>query len=351
MQNANNPDAKIKIAFVHQRKSPTGDWEDSPNVPLSSLKAGEQVKFSLRSEPTLRLYEQLRNLYAVATKGKIGLGKTKLVVGREEEIIQTDSGRAKVINLLLARGHSREIWNELIRTDPGLATRLSYARIHAQRAKALERFNDNLAAERPETWWQDFFEKNTWIFGYGLNYQILKSVQAQPRYGGLSITGRGIQKGDYLQRTEATVKFTVLVEIKRLGTQLLGSKKYRNGAWELGSELTGGVAQMHANCSTWEKEGSKTQGTQEALTRQGIFTVQPKGILVIGHTNQLTDLHKRDTFEMFRRNMLNPEILTFDELYERAKFIVKHTEQRASVSVSTEPEPSDSEPDEDEIPF
>ena len=119
VQNANNPDAKIKVAFVHQRKSPTGDWEDSPNVPLSSLKAGEQVTFSLRSEPTLKLYEQLRNLYAVATKGKIGLGKTKLIVGREEEIIQTDIGRARVINLLLAKAHSREIWNELIRTGSG----------------------------------------------------------------------------------------------------------------------------------------------------------------------------------------------------------------------------------------
>ena len=202
-----------------------------------------------------------------------------------------------------------------------------------------------------EAWWQDFFEKNTWIFGYGLNYQILKSVQAQPRYGGLTVTGRGVQKGDYLQRTEATVKFTVLVEIKRPGTQLLGSEQYRNGAWELGGELAGGVSQMHANCSTWEKEGSRSEENQEALTRQGIFTVQPKGILVIGHTKQLTDLHKRSTFEMFRRNTLNPEILTFDELYERAKFIVNHTEQSAPVPVNIEPEPSDLEPDDDEIPF
>jgi hypothetical protein len=351
VQNANNPNAKIKVAFVHQRKSSTGQWEDSPNVPLSSLKAGEQVKFSLRSEPTLKLYEQLRNLYAVATKGKIGLGKTKLIVGREEEIIQTDIGRAKVINLLLARGHSREIWNELIRTDPGLATRLSYARIHAQRATALDRFNDNLAAGRPEAWWQDFFEKNTWIFGYGLNYQILRSVQPQPRYGGLTVTGRGVQKGDYLQRTEATVKFTVLVEIKRPETTLLGSEQYRNGAWELGGELTGGVSQIHANCSTWEKEGSRSEENRETLTQQGIFTVQPKGILVIGHTKQLTALQRRSTFEMFRRNTLNPEILTFDELYERAKFIVEHMQQSEPASVNLEPEQPDSEPEDDEIPF
>ncbi len=347
VQNTKNPDARIKIAFIHQRKSPKGNWEDSPNVPLNTLKAGEQVKFSLHSEPILRLFEQLKNLFAVATSGRIGTGKTKLVVAREEEIIQTDSKRANVIKLLLGKGYSQEIWNELIRTNPDLATRLSYARIHAERAAALKSFQANLTANRAEEWWQEFFERNTWIFGYGLNYQILKSVQAQPRYGGLSVTGRGVQKGDYLQRTEAAVKFTVLVEIKRPDTKLLGNDQYRNGAWALGGEVAGGVVQMHANCSAWEKEGSRNEANQERLTQRGIFTVQPKGILVIGHTNQLNDRQKRSTFEMFRRNMHNPEILTFDELYERAKFIVRHTGQPAPISASGS---SDSEPD-DEIPF
>ena len=48
-------------------------------------------KLSLHSDPTLELFQQLSNLYAIATKGKIGFGKTSLVVGREEEIIQADS--------------------------------------------------------------------------------------------------------------------------------------------------------------------------------------------------------------------------------------------------------------------
>ena len=351
VQNQKNPDAKIKIAFIHQRKSPKGDWQDSPNVPLSTLKAGEQVKFTLHSEPTLRLYEQLQNLYAAARSGKIGIGTTKLVVGGVDEVIQTDSKRANVIKLLLKRGYSHEIWNELVRTNPDLATRLSYARIHSERTAALQRFKSNLTANRAEEWWQDFFERNTWIFGYGLNYQILKSVQAQPRYGGLAVTGRGIQKGDYLQRTEATIKFTVLVEIKRPDTKLLGNQVYRNGAWELGEELTGGVSQMHANCSKWEKEGSRSEANQERLTQQGIFTVQPKGILVIGHTNQLTGHQRRTTFEMFRRNTVNPEILTFDELYERAKFIVEHTGRAATSASDVELEAPDSSPEANDIPF
>jgi hypothetical protein len=325
--NPNNPDARVKISLIHQRKTLKGNWEDAPAEPLSALKAGEQIKLILHSEPTLELFRHLYNLFTIATKGKIGFGKTSLVVGREAEVIQTDAGRAKVIKLLLSKGYSDDIWNEISQTNPDLATRLSYARIQNERRSDLQTFEANLELRQGEWWWEDFFERSKWIFGYGLNYKILKSVQNQPNYGGTNLTGRGAHRGDFLQRTEAFIRFTVLVEIKKPHSGLFGTKQYRSGAWELSEELTGGVSQLQANCSKWEKEGSQTEDNREALSRQRVFTVQPKGILVIGDTNQLADISKRNTFELFRRNVVNPEILTFDELYERAKFIVDSTKR------------------------
>jgi len=326
VENRKNPDATIKVSLVHQRKAPNGTWEDTPTIPLSSLKAGEQVKLTLHTEPTLELFRQLDNLYTIATKGKIGFGKTSLVVGREEELIQADASRAVVIRLLLAKGYSDDIWQELVRVNPDLATQLSYAQIHTERKKALETFCLSLKQTREESWWQDFFERNNWIFGYGLKYQILKSIQSQPRYGGTNLGGKGTEKGDFLVRTEADVKFTVLVEIKRPDSQILGSKPYRNGAWQLGEDLTGGVSQLQANCRRWEIEGSGAEQNREAFQQERTYTVHPKGILVIGATSQLNDIAKRNTFELFRQSVTNPEIITFDELYERAKFIVEHTD-------------------------
>lgn len=325
VENRKNPDATIKVSLVHQRKFPNGTWEDTPTIPLSSLKAGEQIKLTLHTEPTLELFRQLDNLYTIATKGRIGFGKTSLVVGCEEELIRTDASRAVVIKLLLAKGYSDDIWQALVRVSPDLATQLSYARIHTERKKALETFRLSLKQTREEAWWQDYFERNTWIFGYGLKYQILKSIQSQPRYGGANLAGKGTEKGDFLVRTEADVKFTVLVEIKRPDSQILGNKPYRNGAWQLGEDLTGGVSQLQANCRRWEIEGSAAEQNRETLQQERIYTVHPKGILVIGATSQLSDIGKRNTFELFRQSVTNPEILTFDELYERAKFIVQHT--------------------------
>lgn len=333
--NANNPDASVKITLVHQRKSLKNNWEDAAGEPLSTLKAGQEIKLALDSAATLELRRHLENVYALHNGGDKRYLGTELVVGREDEIIKTDAGRAKTIKALLEQQHSEEIWDQLIAADPDLATRLSYSRIQADRGNALEIFRQALDAGHDENWWQDFFEGNNWIFGYGLKYCFLNTLQAQPHYGGTAVTGRGGEKGDFLAHSEAQIKFTVLVEIKKPSSPLFqGASHHRNGAWLLGNELIGGVSQLQANCQSWELEGSRSEANREELQSDGIYTVSPKGILVIGSCEQFSsDREKRNTFELFRRNLNNPEVITFDELYERAKFIVGH-EDDLEVSVN-----------------
>jgi len=63
------------------------------------------------------------------------------------------------------------------------------------------------------------------------------------------------------------------------------------------------------------------------LERSACYTIQPKGILVIGHTDQLDDNAMRMTFELARRNLQNPEVITFDELLARAKNLLLNEEK------------------------
>jgi hypothetical protein len=96
-----------------------------------------------------------------------------------------------------------------------------------------------------------------WIFGYGLNYQMLKQEQTQPHYGGTRVDGTGGQRGDYLASTMGDINFTVLVEIKTPATPLLqGKEEIRNGAWSLSKGLTDALSQIEANIDTWNKHGS-----------------------------------------------------------------------------------------------
>jgi hypothetical protein len=318
-------ESNFRITLVHQRKSPSGSWKNEPSPSLSTLKAGEAKKFILDYKQTANLIRELENLTAIVEQTGQTSAAAHLVVAPENEVVVADHDRANAIKAILEKGYSDEIWTALVQTDPDLATRLSYARVHTERANALREFENNLDLDAPESWWEDFFERNTWIFGYGLNYKFLRTLQRQPRYGGISLSGKGLQKGDFLKVTEAELKFTVLVEIKKPSTQLLRSTQYRNGAWTLDPDLTGGVSQLQSNCNKWEKEGAQSEENREALLKEKIFTVQPKGILIIGRLSQLTDLSKRNSFELFRRNLVNPEILTFDELFQRAAFIVKST--------------------------
>lgn len=67
------------------------------------------------------------------------------------------------------------------------------------------------------------------------------------------------------------------------------------------------------------------------LTGEQVFIYQPKSFVILGNLSEFkTDIgvneDKFSSFELYRQNLVNPEIITFDELFERAKFIVKHLE-------------------------
>jgi hypothetical protein len=195
-----------------------------------------------------------------------------------------------------------------------------------QRKRRLKEFEHALAQWAPESHWQDFFERNKWIFGYGLNYVIL-TTEGHPYVGGKQVNQKGGQISDFLGITGGEVKFTVLVEIKAPATPLLGGKEeIRKGAWSLSQDLTDALAQIQANIDQWNREGARTDENRETLENAGIYTVKPKGIIVIGSLKQMkNDRHKLQTFERFRRSINDIEIMTFDELFDRARYIVEHT--------------------------
>jgi hypothetical protein len=254
------------------------------------------------------------------------------------QVVITDQNSAQYIRELLEKGYSEDLWQALVETNPDLATRLSYARLHQDRSDVLREFESSLGdPSKDEDYWSNFFETNQWIFGYGLKYAFLNPVTGQPQYGGRNVFGSGAQRGDHLLRSEGEVKFTVLVEIKKPTTRLLRNSTYRNGVYELSQELTGATSQIQVNCKKWELEGSRTDGNRDQLDENGIFTYEPKGLLVVGNLAELDERDKRNTFQAYRSQIHNPEIITFDELYERARYIVSNEEVPERLQENTEP--------------
>ena len=251
----------------------------------------------------------------------IHYGVRNFAIADSSSLVINDRNKASIIRKLLDANLGEDVWNELVRNDPDIATRLANSKLQENRLSVLHQFEEMLTNDAlSESDWQNFFEENTWIFGYGLRYQILRIIQSQPNYGGATVTGACGQRGDFLAATEAETKYTCLVEIKKPTSFLLQQREYRNGAWGISKELSGAISQIQVNCAQWEITDARTDHNRELLN--GIHSIHPKGIVIIGKTSELKSWDQKNSFERFRRELGSPEIITYDELFERARYIV-----------------------------
>lgn len=189
-----------------------------------------------------------------------------------------------------------------------------------------------IASDKLEKVWQHFFENNQWIFGFGLDYRFLGLLQREAHVSDEDLAGRDGSIADFLM---GTTNFTVIVEIKRPDTRLFEERRNKAGTWKLSSELIDSVSQILQQKAGWqvkaEVNASDNFNTDGSLIRQK--TADPKSILIVGSNSQVCGTEKEQaiklrTFELFRRDSRNIEIITYDELYERARFIVGHSGSR-----------------------
>jgi hypothetical protein len=183
--------------------------------------------------------------------------------------------------------------------------------------------------------WQYFFESNTWIFGYGLNYIFnspLSGKKLEQVVSGYNVFSAG-KRIDALMQTKGLISSLCFGELKTHKTPLI-SKEYRPESYSISNELAGGIAQVQRTIQKSLKDLNTKLDLKDAErnpTGESIFLYQPKAFLIIGSLNEFATENginedKYSSFELFRRNIHNPEIITFDELYERARYIVEASE-------------------------
>lgn len=187
-----------------------------------------------------------------------------------------------------------------------------------------------------EALWQKYFEKNPWIFGYGLGYIFLSNLddkKLEQVVQGHSVDSHG-KRVDALMKTKGIISNLCFVEIKTHQTKLLDDKPYRSGCWAPSKELSGAIAQVQGTVSSAVENLSSKINPSDSEgnpTGEEVYNYQPKSYLVIGSMDEFVsekgvNKDKLRSFELLRKNTSNPEIITFDELYERAKFIVQHNQ-------------------------
>jgi len=212
----------------------------------------------------------------------------------------------------------------------------------AAKREALTEFESKLGSGLSEREWQSFFESNPWIFGHGLNYVFLDKAAAalESRTTGNTFDKPG-KTVDALLRTRAEISQYVLVEIKKDQTPLLrAGKPYRAGCWGVSDEVSNAVTQIQKTAFEFGRTRFREALTDGdgADTGETVYSIEPRSYLVVGNLSEITgNDDKVSCFELYRRNIRAPEILTFDELFHRARFIVANLSRQ--------------ETDEGEVPF
>lgn len=194
--------------------------------------------------------------------------------------------------------------------------------------------------KRDEALWQAFFERNPWIFGHGLSYAFMTGLddrKLEQVVKGFDVAGPG-KRADAVLKTHAHLSSLAFVEIKRHNVALLARRPYRAGVWAPSEDVAGGVAQCHEVVrAAGEALEERLRPTDEwgDPTGEDVFQVHPRAFLVVGRLSEFEGDHgpnaaKFRSFEAFRRNLHQPEILTYDELLYRARFIVDAQAHAAS---------------------
>jgi hypothetical protein len=136
--------------------------------------------------------------------------------------------------------------------------------------------------------------------------------------GGKLINNSGGNLVDFIYASRLTGNIA-LVEIKTPKTKLLG-KKYRSNAYSVSEEMSGSFIQVLNYKDQLMKEYYKLSKGDEGSS----FTAfNPKCLIVIGTLeSELKDGNQYKSFELFRNSITNVEIVTYDELFQKAQDIL-----------------------------
>ena len=184
--------------------------------------------------------------------------------------------------------------------------------------------------------WQNFFQENQWIFGYGLDYRFNGILQREAAVSDVDVDGKNTVRADFLL---GATDFTTIVEMKLPNTEIFrGNKPNRSRTWALSYDLLDAVSQILTQKAEWQVKARNTNYDSEGNKVQQT-AADPKAILILGNRDLIKGVDrelqiKLNTFEMYRRDSRNIEILTYDELFDRAFYVVH---QRLPVAADRRP--------------
>jgi hypothetical protein len=333
IENVHDREAAVKGTFIFQRKGYSGDWEDHKELILSQLRADEWIKLELKSAEILKLYRHLDSLYALYEQEGIpygeshfiraDMGLSALLSASEPELkrlLSQESDNAiqllsRFLNWLSEVSSPEEVIDNLERLDiKGLRELNSIIGLTTLKSslEIWERNKDN----SDEEFWQSTLEEYSFVLSQVFSYPLV-IVKGKAYVGGKSFGNVGGNLVDFLARNDIS-KNAVLIEIKTPQTPLLGSK-YRSNIYNVATELSGAIVQV----SNYKDSLLKDFYSLGSLGDYKIESFEPACVVLAGNYElELVDEKMKRSFELFRSHLRGVELITYDELFGKVRFLI-----------------------------
>lgn len=338
------PRTMLKVVYIKE----LDDIEGFEIIKVVHGKETERIKLSKFNFAQLKAFLSFINEIDLK-----GITEKRLKIFDEQEL---DENTIRSIKTLLSKNGGSEIVETLI--NEGIISSKDIVNT-SFRKRGLQIFADlknipgywktyadenGLKQNSEEKVWQFFFEKNQWIFGYGLDYRYQQILQREAHLSDAELDGSNTVIGDYLLGDNL---FTTFIELKKPSTPLFGKYGNRSNSWKLSNDLIESFSQILEHKASGLIKLNNQQFIDGEPVKQKAY--DSKVFLIIGDwkeldnsANSLEKDIKKKTLELFRRDSRNVEIFTYDELYERARFISEGEKFNSEI---------DSLIDEDDFPF
>ena len=318
--------AAVKGTFVFQRKSPKDSWEDVDAKPLSSLHKDERYQLSLDSAETLAFHNHLLELYRLYRTDGIPIGEAAYVRASGAISALSDLSEFDLNAFLDANEHlGSELTTRMLLWTSGIhnAARIvavlegltpenlgnldAAVSIRAI-AEALSLWNSH-GTNGSEEFWQKQFSQRSFLLEQLFTGPC--TIIAEKAYvGGKTILNTGGNLADFLLGNDLTSSAAIL-EIKTPTSPLTGSD-YRTGIPNIASGLAGAVVQVLTYKASLIESYLNLRSQSETWEIH-----DPPCVIIIGNTQSLKTKEQRRTFELFRRQLIGIEVVTFDEIFGR----------------------------------
>ena len=338
------PLTMLKVVYIKEQD----DIEGFEIIKIVRGKETERIKLSKFNFAQLKAFLSFINEIDLK-----GITEKRLKIFDEQEL---DENTIRSIKTLLSKNGGAEIVETLI--NEGIISSKDIVNT-SFRKRGLQIFADlknipgywktyadenGLKQNSEEKVWQFFFEKNQWIFGYGLDYRYQQILQREAHLSDAELDGSNTVIGDYLLGDNL---FTTFIELKKPSTPLFGKYVNRSNSWKLSNDLIESFSQILEHKASGLIKINNQQFIDGEPVKQKAY--DSKVFLIIGDwkeldnsANSLEKDIKKKTLELFRRDSRNVDIFTYDELYERARFISEGEKFNSEI---------DSLIDEDNFPF